>query len=123
MGPAFRDRTGVYAIFSAQKHRNLLQIWGGSLPRQTTQKNKDRWRTSTEEFQNPLELRGLAVILYIAAIVSQNSFVRLLLGYRASIARYVAEWGIALICLCRTKHKGGYSTPLGECWAGRESVS
>ena len=33
----------------------------------------------------------------LVAIVSQNDFVLVLLGYRTSIARYVAKWGIALI--------------------------
>ena len=27
-------------------------------------------------------------------------------GYRGSIARYVAEWGIAQICLCKSKTRG-----------------
>ena len=35
------------------------------------------------------------------------------LGYRTSIARYVSKWGIALICLCNTKHQGGISHPVG----------
>ena len=40
------------------------------------------------------------------AIVSQNSFVLVLMGYRTSITRYVAEWGIAQMCLCKTKYQG-----------------
>ena len=35
------------------------------------------------------------------------------LGYRTSIARYVAKQGIALICLCKTRHEGGGIAP---CW-------
>ena len=36
------------------------------------------------------------------------------LGYRTDIARYVAEWGIALICLCvKRRHQGGVPHPLG----------
>ena len=35
------------------------------------------------------------------------------LGYRTSIARYVAKWGIALICLCKKRHQRGVSHPVG----------
>ena len=48
------------------------------------------------------------------AIVSQNSFVLAFVGYRTIIARYVAKWGIAQMCLCEIKYKGGYRTILGE---------
>ena len=48
------------------------------------------------------------------AIVSQNSFVLVLMGYRTIIARYVAKWGIAQMCLCKTKCQGGYRAILGE---------
>ena len=40
-------------------------------------------------------------------------FVLVFLGYRTSIARYVAKWGIALICLCKTRHQEGVSHPVG----------
>ena len=39
------------------------------------------------------------------AIVSQNSFGPVCMGYRTIIARYVAKWGIAQRCLC-TKREG-----------------
>ena len=29
------------------------------------------------------------------------------MGYRAIIARYVAKWGIAQMCLCESKCQGG----------------
>ena len=32
-------------------------------------------------------------------------------GYRTIIARYVAEWGIAQMCLCETKYQGGGIAP------------
>ena len=49
----------------------------------------------------------------LSAIISQNFFVLVFLGYRTSIARYVAKWGIALICLCKKKApKGG----IAPCW-------
>ena len=49
----------------------------------------------------------------LSAIVSQNDFVLVFLGYRTSIARYVAKWGIALICLCKKRHQAGVSHPVG----------
>ena len=68
-------------------------------------------------------LRGPATILFISlamlsAIVSQNCFVLVFLGHRTSIARYVAEWGIALLCPSQTRHQGGYRILLGDCWDG-----
>ena len=50
----------------------------------------------------------------LAAIVSQTSFVLVLKGYRAIIARYVAKWGIAQVCLCETKNQGGASHHFSE---------
>ena len=49
----------------------------------------------------------------LAAIVSQNSFVLVLMRYRTIIARYVAKWGIAQLCLCKTKYPGGGIAPFG----------
>ena len=43
----------------------------------------------------------------LVAIVSQNSFVLAFMGYRTIIARYVAKWGIAQMCLCETNYQGG----------------
>ena len=40
----------------------------------------------------------------LAAIVSQNSFVLVFVRSRTIIARYVAKWGIAQMCLCETKY-------------------
>ena len=37
----------------------------------------------------------------LAAIVSQNLFVLVFMGYRTIIARYVAKWGIAQMRLCK----------------------
>ena len=60
-------------------------------------------------------LRGLATIFFISlvAIVSQNYFVLVFVGYRTIIARYVAKWGIAQMCLCETKCQGGVSHHFG----------
>ena len=49
----------------------------------------------------------------LAAIVSQNSFVLVLVGYCTIIARYVAKWGIAQMCLCETKSQWGVSHHFG----------
>ena len=43
----------------------------------------------------------------LAAIVSQNSFVLVFFGVSHNyLARYVAKWGIAQMCLCETKYQG-----------------
>ena len=49
----------------------------------------------------------------LAAIVSQNNFVLVFMGYRTIIARYVAKWGIAQMRLCETKYQGGVSHRFG----------
>ena len=62
----------------------------------------------------------------LVAIVSQNSFVLFFL-YRAIIARYVATWGIAQMCLCEIeiKYHGGGIAPFwseGRKWGVRSVV-
>ena len=48
----------------------------------------------------------------LVAIVSQNCFfVLVFMGYRTIIARYVAKWGIARMCLCKIKYQGGGIAP------------
>ena len=49
----------------------------------------------------------------LVAIVSQNSLVLVFMGYRTIIARYVAKWGIAWMCLCKIKYQGGVSQHFG----------
>ena len=49
----------------------------------------------------------------LVAIVSQNSFVLVFMGYRTVIARYVAKWGIAQMCLCKLSTNGGVSHHFG----------
>ena len=61
---------------------------------------------SLEAQQRYLSYRAILV-----AIVSQNDFVLVFMGYRTSIARYAAKWGIALMCLCETKYQGGGIAP------------
>ena len=50
----------------------------------------------------------------LVAIVSQNVFVLVFMGYRTIIARYVAKWGIAQMCLCKLSTKAGYRSILGD---------
>ena len=42
-----------------------------------------------------------------------NSLVLVFMGYRTIIARYVAKWGIAQMCLCEAKCQEGGIAP---CW-------
>ena len=59
----------------------------------------------------------------LAAIVSQNSFVLVFVGYRTIIARYVAKWGIAQMCLCETKYQGEVSHQFGGALTSVKKVS
>ena len=57
-----------------------------------------------------------AILSYRAillAIVSQPSFVLVLMGYRTIVAQYVAKRGIAQMRLCQTKYQGGVSHHFG----------
>ena len=56
---------------------------------------------------------GTGTKIYFSRIVSQNSFVLVFVGYRTIIARYVAKWGIAQMCLCEIKYQGGGIAPFG----------
>ena len=59
--------------------------------------------TKTRLLKHDLPLHG---------IVSQNSFVLdFCVGYRTIIARHVAKWGTAQMCLCETKYQGGGIAP------------
>ena len=56
-------------------------------------------------------LRGPVAILVISRDTRSDSIAKLFrasfCGYRTIIARYVAKWGIAQMCLCETKYQGG----------------
>ena len=54
--------------------------------------------TCLEDQQRYFSYRAILV-----AVVSQNSFVLVFMGYRTVIARYVAKWGIAQMSLCEAK--------------------
>ena len=55
-------------------------------------------------------LRGPVAILFISRNTCSDSIAKLFcacfLGYRTVIARYVAKWVIAQMCLCDTKYQG-----------------
>ena len=60
----------------------------------------------------------------LVAIVSQNFFVLIFVGYRTIIAQYVAKWGIARMCLCKTKYQaGGIATFWGSVLTSLIAVS
>ena len=65
---------------------------------------------------SPLEAqeRYFSYRAMLVAIVSQNYFVLVFVGYRTIIARYVAKWGIAQMCLCESKCQGRVSHHFGE---------
>ena len=65
-------------------------------------------RSGLEAQQRYFSYRAILV-----AIVSQNIFVLVFMGYRTIIARYVAKWGIAQMCLCKSKYQGGVSHHFG----------
>ena len=70
--------------------------------------NSNIWKLSLEAQQRYFSYRAILV-----AIVSQNFFVFVFMGYRTIIARYVAKWGIARMCLCKIKYQGGVSHHFG----------
>ena len=47
----------------------------------------------------------------LVAIVSQNSFVLVRMGYCTIIARYVAKWRMAPMYLCEISTKGSANLP------------
>ena len=52
----------------------------------------------------------------LVAIVSQNYFVLVFVGYRTIIRATRCKMGITQMCLCETKYQGGgYRTILGSC--------
>ena len=64
------------------------------------------------------KLRGPAAILFISRDACSDSIAKLSracfnVGYRTVIARCVAKWGIAQMCLCETKYQGGVSHHFG----------
>ena len=69
------------------------------------------WMSTPKCFCFPM-LRGPVAILFISRDICSDSIAKLSLvlvfvGYRTIIARYVAKWGIAQMCLCQTKYQGG----------------
>ena len=62
-------------------------------------------------------LRGPTAILFISCDTCSDSIAKLFglvfMGYRTIIARYVAKWGIARMCLCKIKYHWGVSHHFG----------
>ena len=58
----------------------------------------------------------------VVAIVSQNLFVLVFMGYCTIVARYVAKWGIAQMCQCKTTCREGIA-PFWVCASLPENVS
>ena len=68
-------------------------------------------------------LRGQAAILLISRDACSDSIAKLFRacfffwgggGYRTTIARHVAKWGIAQMCLCETEYQGGVPSHVGD---------
>ena len=59
----------------------------------------------------------------LVAIGSQKFSVLVFMGYRTIIARYVAKWGIAQMCLCETKCQGGVSHQFGGLLTSLKSIA
>ena len=74
-------------------------------------------------------LRGPTAILsyraILVAIASQNFFVLVFMEYRTIIiiARYVATWGIAWMCLCKIKYHWGVSHHFGGVMTSLKSIA
>ena len=69
------------------------------------------WNASAKGWEDLISLeaqqRYLLYRAILVAIVSQNFFALVFVGYRTIIARYVAKWGIAQMCLCKIECQGG----------------
>ena len=61
-------------------------------------------------------LRGPAAMHFISRDTCSDSIAKLFgacfVGYRTSMERYVAKWGIAEMCLCESKYQGGGTAPI-----------
>ena len=107
----------VFLIREAQL--TFFVKWNWPLAEAVKENKKDtpKDETLTKKDQPDLEAqqRYFSYRAIFVAIVSQNSYVLIFMGYRTNIARCVAKWGIAQMCMCETKYQGGYRTFLGEC--------
>ena len=81
-------------------------LWSVFLPDENPKHLLEAPFVSQEAQQRYFSYRAILV-----AIVSQKVFVLVSMGYRTIIARYVAKWGIAQMCLCETKCQGGGIAP------------
>ena len=96
---------GRLQLWTARRHWRKLALgfwfYLGSLRGDLLSEASDI-HTCLEAQQRYFSYRAICV-----AIVSQNSFVLVLMGYRTIIARYIAKWGMAQMCLCQTNYRGG----------------
>ena len=70
-----------------------------------------------------LRSRNLKGLVFLSPeIVSQNSFLLVFWGHCTMIARYVAKWGIAQMCLCETKHQEGLHHVGGSANLPKKSI-
>ena len=105
MGDAFREST--YCA-SQEVFGRVTPDGGGSppIPGNDGKKRGAGTLQNLEAQQRYFPYRAIPV-----AIISQNSFVLVFMGCRTIIARYVAKWGIAQVCLCDAKYQGGGIAP------------
>ena len=80
--------------------------WHLDAARQRLPRHKFAAQLPREAQQRYFSYRAILV-----AIVSQNVFVLVFMRYRTIIARYVAKWGIAQMCLCKSMYQGGGIAP------------
>ena len=139
-----RDR--ILRYFSAQISGNFFTMSSGAISFLTyivnlEKKGKDPLEKIHKKKNHPMETapwncRFLSLVLaleaqqryfsyraILVAIVSQNYFVLVFMGYRTIIARYVAKWGIAQVCLCKTKYQGGVSHHFGGVLTSLKSIA
>ena len=116
--PLSRSGGPISGLYRAIGIANL----GGSFGPEKKISSPSSLQTSPQRLY-PHPLRGPVAILFISRDTCSDSIAAKLIracfcegGYRTIIARYVAEWGIAQMCLCETKYQGGgYRIILGEC--------
>ena len=90
---------------SSVRHVHLWEGWKGFW-RVTIQEHNSTWLVLLEAQQRCFSYRTI-----LATIVLQDSFALVFMGYRTNIARYVAKWGTAQMCLCETKYQGAGIAP------------
>ena len=112
----FPEKTKAYTTTTEGKsfgelfwpQRKTFQVGGGYKNPMETRKTI----STTEIFPLWPPFFRQRKVLHWSRVVNAFFF-PVFLGYRTSIARCVAKWGIALICLCKKRHQRGVSHPVG----------